>query len=553
MPASVAATTRNAQEPDPRASPSAPSVEGISVKVLVTDPLSEDGLAVLREAGFQVAIELGRSPEQLKELVGDCDAWLVRSGTQVTAQLIEAANELKVIGRAGVGVDNIDIEAATARGIVVMNTPFGNTLSVAEHTIALMLAMARNIPTGTASLRSGQWLRKELKGVEVNTKTLGIIGLGRIGKEVASRAQGLGMHTVAYDPFISAEVASGLDIELLDLDELYPRADFITVHVPLTPKTKGLIGTESIALMKPGVRLINVARGGVIDETALLAGIENGTVAGAALDVFMTEPPTDSPLLARPEVIGTPHLGASTQEASVRVGVQVAQQVVAYLMKGTADNAVNLAASPDPLTAPFLSIAEAVGSWALQLGSGQPRGIKLEALGEASKAQTPLLTDAALKGLLEVAHGGGRVTLVNARMVAEEGGLKVEEASSPNSPDFPALVRVTVTTDEGSVTVSGTSFGALGPRIVSVDEYEVEVKPLGRFLVLHHQDTPGTISRVAGTLGDHDINIGQMVVGRLAPRGKAISILRVDDLVPDIVVEALAASKRFDRVHRVEV
>lgn len=523
------------------------------MKVLITDPLSEEGLAILREAGLRIEVQTGRTPQELKELLPGCDAWLVRSGTRVTADLIEAAPDLKVIGRAGVGVDNIDIEAATARGIVVMNTPFGNTLSVAEHTIALMLALARHVPEGTASLRQGKWLRKELKGVEVSGKTLGIVGLGRIGREVASRAQAMGMRIVAYDPFISADVAKGLGIDLMDLEEVYPRADFLTVHVPLTPKTEGLIDEEAFALMKPGVRILNVARGGVIDEAALLGAITSGTVAGAALDVFAKEPPTDNPLLARPEVIATPHLGASTHEASIRVGVQVAEQVVGYLTKGTAENAVNLAATPDPQTAPYLSLAEAVGSWALQLGTGQPRTVKLEARGEAAKAQIALLMDAALKGLLEVAHGGGRVTLVNARMLAEESGLKTEEEANPASPDFPALVRVTITTDEGKMSVAGTAFGALGPRLVDVDGYEVEVKPLGRFLVLHHEDTPGTISRVAGLLGDHDINIAQMVVGRLAPRGKAISILRVDDAVPDIVVEALAASKRFGRVHRVEV
>ena len=524
------------------------------MKVLVTDPLSEEGLSVLREAGFTVDVKTELDATGLKRILAPYDAWLLRSGTKVTAELLDAAKNLKVVGRAGVGVDNIDVEAATARGIVVMNTPHGNTLSVAEHTIALMLALCRHVAEGTRSLKQGKWLRKELTGTEVAGKTLAILGLGRIGKEVAKRAQGLEMNVIAYDPFITREVAKEFGIELLDLPAIWPRADFISVHVPLTAKTKGLVDKDAFGRMKKGVRILNVARGGVIEEMALLAAIQDGTVAGAALDVFEVEPPVDSALVNRPEVIATPHLGASTREASLRVGVQIAEQVVTYLTKGQAIDAVNLAASPDPATAPFMPLAQALGAWAIQLGKGQPIGIHLAARGEASKGQTQVLTDAALKGLLEIAHGGGgRVTLVNARRVAQESGFKVTETALADSPTYPALLAVTVTTTEGVVTVSGTNFGVLGPRVVGVDGYEVEIKPHGRFLVLRHKDTPGTISRVSGLLGDHDVNIAQMVVGRLAPRGDAISIMRVDDPIPDAVLDALRTAKRFESVNRVEV
>ncbi|MBW3583072.1 MAG: phosphoglycerate dehydrogenase [Euryarchaeota archaeon] len=523
------------------------------LKIIVTDPIAPEGLAVLREAGIQADVKTDLSTEALKAALPEYDGWIIRSGTKATRELIEAATDLKVIGRAGVGIDNIDVDAATERGVVVMNTPYGNTLSVAEHTIGLMLALSRHVATGTASLRNGQWLRKELKGVEVAGKTLGIVGLGRIGKEVARRAQGLDMKVVGSDPFISADVAKGLGIELLPLDQLWPRVDFLTVHVPLTPKTKGIIGSEAFQKIKKGARILNVARGGVVDEKALLAAITSGTVAGAALDVFESEPPKGNPLIDRPEVIGTPHLGASTAEASIRCGVEVCEQVAAYLVKGEAQNAVNLAASPDPQTAPYLPLAEALGAWAVQLVDGQPKRIMLQTGGDAGKAQSALLLDAALKGLLEIAKGGGRVTLVNARMLAGEMGIQAEASVEPGAVDYPSLVVVTLETDDGNVRVSGTNLGKLGPRIVDVEGYEVEVKPHGRFLVLRHTDEPGTVSRVSGLLGDHDINIAQMVVGRIAPRGKAISIIRIDDPVPDAVLEYLTTSRRFERVHRVEV
>jgi D-3-phosphoglycerate dehydrogenase / 2-oxoglutarate reductase len=522
------------------------------MKILVTDPLAQEGLDVLREAGFDVDLSPGIPPEEIQNRLQDADAWIVRSGTKATADLIQGAGELKVIGRAGVGVDNIDVEAATGRGIVVVNTPYGNTVSVAEHTMALILSLSRHVPRGDASLRRGEWIRSELKGTEVEGKTLGLVGFGRIGRAVADRARGLGMKIVAYDPFINPDLADELDVDLVPLDKLWPRADYISVHVPFTAKTKNIIDADALRKMRPGVRIINASRGGVIHEKALLAAIEDGTVAGAALDVFETEPPKDNPLLERPEVVATPHLGASTHEASKRVAVQVAEAVTAYLTKGEAINAVNLAATPDPATAPFLPLAEALGSWALQLCPGSPREVTVAARGTAAKAQVRLIADAALKGLMEVAHGG-RVNLVNARMLAQDAGISVHEESTEQSPDFPNQLIVKVTAEHGEARVTGTNLGTLGPRIILVDDYEVEVKPHGRFLVLHHQDEPGTISRVSGTLGEHDINIAQMVVGRIKPRGDAISILRVDDPITDEVKTELETSHRFQRVSRVEI
>lgn len=524
------------------------------MKILITDPLADEGLAILREAGAQTTIETGGDLERIKALLPGHEAWIVRSGTQVTAELLDAAPDLRVIGRAGVGVDNIDVEAATERGVVVMNTPFGNTLSVAELTIGFMFALARHIPEGTASLRRGEWLRKQLKGVELYGKTLGIVGLGRIGREVADRAKGLGMKLVAYDPFIPKDVATGMGIELVTLNQLWPRSDFITVHVPLTPKTKGLVDKKAFAAMKPGVRFINAARGGVVDEVALLAAIESGIVAGAAIDTFAIEPPEGNPLLARPEVICTPHLGASTVEASLRVTEQICQQVVNYLTQGSAENAVNLAASPDPLTAPFVPLAEALGAWAVQLLSGHPERLTVTLRGDAAKAHADLILDATLKGLLEIVKGDHRVSLVNARMVSSELGLVTETKVDPSPGDYPSLITVRLDGADGvGVAVSGTTLGRLGPRIVDVDGYEVEVKPHGRFLVLRHTDQPGTISLVSGLLGSRDVNIAQMVVGRLAPRGTAISVLRVDDPIPDEVMAELAAGKRYEAIARIEV
>ncbi len=523
------------------------------MKILVTDPLAEEGIDVLREAGFDVDVAPGLPPEEIEKRLADADAWIVRSGTQATAALIESAPELKVVGRAGVGVDNIDVEAATARGIVVMNTPFGNTVSVAEHTIALMLAMCRHVPRGDASLRRNEWIRSELKGAEVEGKTLALVGLGRIGRAVAQRAQGLGMKTIAYDPFINPELAEELDVQMHPLEELWPRADFVSIHVPKTPKTKNIVGADAFGAMKKGARVINASRGGVLSEQALLTAIQDGTVAGAALDVFEQEPPEGNPLLERPEVIATPHLGASTHEASRRVAVQVAEAVTAYLIKGEAQNAINLAATPDPTTAPYLPLAEAIGSWALQLCPGSPRQVRVTARGQIANAQVRLIADSALKGVMEVAHGGGRVNLVNARMLAQDSGIEVHEETSEDSPDFPNLLLVTVSGDEGQARVAGTNIGTLGPRLVQIDDYELEVKPHGRFLVLHQQDLPGTVSRVSSILGEHDINIAQMVVGRLKPRGEAISVLRVDDPVGDEVKTELESSRRFLRVSRVDV
>ncbi len=501
-------------------------------KVLVTDPIASDGLDILRRHA-EVEVRLGLPTQELATIIGGFDGLVVRSETRVTAPVIDAATHLQVIGRAGVGVDNIDLEAATRRGIVVVNTPTANTVSAAEHTLALLLAVARHIPQANALLKQGKWQRNSFVGVEVRNKTLGIVGLGQVGSEVARRAQGLEMRVIAHDPFISLEHAHNLGVELVSLPDLLSQSGFISLHVPLTPQTQGLIGHRELALMKPGAYLINTARGGIIDEEALAEALALGGLAGAAVDVFAEEPPRDSPLLRSDKAIITPHLGASTVEAQADVAVAVAEQVVAVLQGHPARYAVNAPFIPPEMMAavgPFLGVASHIGKLATQLAEGQLSAITIKYEGDIANYEAGALKVALLGGLLEPISEE-RVNLVNANMVAAKRGLRIMEQKEPVCENYGSLITVEVTTSAGTTTVAGTYMRG-ETHIVHVNGYWVDVVASGGYwLVSHHRDRPGLIGAVGTILGNGDINISSMQVSRLQPRGPALMVLGMDEPV----------------------
>lgn len=513
-------------------------------RVLVSDKLAEEGLAVLREhPAVELVVKTGLAPEALKEELREAEALLVRSATRVTAELIAGAPKLAVIGRAGVGVDNIDVEAATQRGIVVCNSPEGNTVAAAEHTMALMLALAREVPAASASVGAGEWKRGAFMGVELLNKTLGIIGLGKIGSEVAVRAAAFGMKVIGHDPFVTPERAELLGVELADLDELLSRSDFITVHVPLTRDTQHLIGRSTLTKVKRGVRIINCSRGAVVDEAALAEAIREGTVAGAGLDVFEKEPPTDSPLIGLKKVVLTPHLGASTTEAQLKVAVDVAQQVIDVLEGRPARSAVNvIPVSPEVLRAleAYLPLAEKLGSLQGQLAGGPVRSVELVYAGQLAEEDTRLLTRAFLKGLLAPVMDEP-VNLVNASIIAEGRGLRVTESRSRQSEDYLSLITSRVTADDTERSMAGTLFGRSEARIVRMDGYRVDFAPQGHMLVSMHIDQPGMIGQVGTILGRHDVNIAGMHVGRERPRpgGLSVMVLALDGPIPPQVLEEL--------------
>lgn len=513
------------------------------MKILVTDSLSPQGLQVFKDApGFEVDVRLGLKPEELKKIVGDYHGWVVRSGTKVTAELIEAAHNLKVVGRAGIGVENIDVEAASKKGIVVMNTPGGNNVTTGEHTISLMLSLARHIPQAVASLKSGQWKREKFMGIELCNKTLGIIGLGNVGRIVAERAAGLRMKVIGYDPFVPAETAARLGVELVSLEEIFEKSDFITVHVPLTSETRGLINRDSFAKMKKGVRIINCARGGIVDEGDLIQALKEGKVAGAALDVFVEEPPPpDHPLLKMDQVITTPHMGASTDEAQLNVAIAVAEQMVDYLARGIIRYAVNIpSVSPELLKAlrPYLTLAEKLGSLQVQMAAALPKEIQIEYGGEVTQYDVAPLTLAVLKGALTPVMESS-INYVNAPVVARERGIKVIESKSSRASDFASYISVRVKTQDKEAEVEGAIFGSNNPRIVKIDNFYLEAAAEGYILVLHNRDVPGVIGTVGTLLGKKGINIAGMELGRDKVGGMAISFIHVDDAIPKETLEAL--------------
>jgi D-3-phosphoglycerate dehydrogenase len=510
-------------------------------RVLISDPITAAGIELFKGAGFEVEVKTDHTKEELMAKIRDFDALIVRSQTKVTAEIIEAADNLKVIGRAGVGVDNVDVPAATKKGIIVLNAPDGNTISTAELTVAMLLAVARHVPQAHGSLKAGAWERKSFTGVEINGKTLGIVGMGRIGAEVAKRMQAMGMSINAYDPFLTAERAEALGVNLADLDTIVTRSDFITVHTPLTPDTKGLFGAKEFARMKKGVRVVNCARGGIYDEAALAAAIKAGQVAGAALDVYVNEPPTNRELIELPQVVVTPHLGASTREAQENVAIDVAVEVIKILKGEPFKNAVNLPPLRPEVKAaigPFFGLAEVLGKFIGQIIPGRINKLEVSYMGELSNHDTSYLSLLFTQGLLQ-ASLGDEVNPVNAMILAKERGLKVNESKIQDVTGYANLIKVTVTADTGIHTLSGTTIEKK-PRLVEIEGYRLEVTPNGNLLVIDHIDQPGIIGQVGTVLGENGINIAAMQVGRKMPGGKAIMVLRVDTAVAADILEKLA-------------
>jgi len=509
-------------------------------KVLISDKMDPKAAAIFRDRRIHVDEISGQSPDELKAIIGQYDGLAIRSSTKVSRDLLAAANNLKVVGRAGIGVDNVDIPAATARGVVVMNTPFGNSITTAEHAIALIFALARQLPEADASTQAGKWEKNRFMGVEVTGKTLGLIGAGNIGSIVATRAIGLKMKVVAYDPFLTPERAVELGVEKADLDTLLARADFITLHTPLTDQTRGILSREALAKTRKGVRIVNCARGGLIDEAALKDALDSGQVAGAALDVFETEPATASPLFGTPNFISTPHLGASTNEAQVNVAIQVAEQMADFLLLGGVANAINmpsLTAEEAPRLKPYMALAEKLGSLVGQIVGTEVRSIAVEVEGAAAELNMKPITGAVLAGLMGTYSD--TVNMVNAPFLAKERGLDVREIRHDREGDYHTLVAVTVGTASGDRRVAGTLFGNKAPRLVEMFGVEVEAELSGAMLYIVNTDAPGFIGKLGTTLGEAAINIATFNLGRRAEGGEAVALVAVDDPVDTEVIQTL--------------
>lgn len=500
------------------------------MKVLVSDELSQKGIEILRKAGLKVDVRPGLGPDELKAVIGEYQGIVIRSATRLTADVIEAATSLKVIGRAGSGLDNVNREAATKKGIVVMNTPGGNTITTAEHTIGLLFSVARLIPQATASMKAGKWEKKKFMGVELFNKTLGIMGIGNIGGQVAKRALGLEMNVIAYDPFLSEEKARAMGVQKVSLDELFERADFITIHTPLTAETRNLISAATIGKMKDGVRIINCARGGIVNERDLAEAIKSGKVAGAALDVFEKEPPQDFELMKLDRVVCTPHLGAATGEAQENVATAVAEQVRDYLVYGTIRNAVNFPSVPaDQVSTlrPYIQLAEKLGGFAAQVIEDGITEVTVEYRGDASELNTAPVTIAAIKGLLTPMLEE-TVNFVNAPYIAKERGIEVKETRSADAGDYQSMLSLRVRTKAAERYFAGTLFSKKDPRIIMVDAFPVEITPEGTMLFMFNHDRPGVIGNIGSLLGSYGINIARMHFGRESVGGRAISVVNID-------------------------
>lgn len=519
-------------------SPNAPKT-----RVLVSDKLTDEGLEILKAGGeIEVVNDPEITPERLAEVIGDFDGLAIRSRSRVTRETLERSGRLKVIGRAGVGLDNVDIPAATERGIIVMNTPDGNTMSTAEHTVSMILAIARRIPQADAGMKAGQWPKKSITGVELYGKTLGVVGLGKIGGAVASRLKAFGMDILAFDPFVNESAAEKMGIELADVDEICRRADIITVHTPLNKNTKGIVGAAQIASMKPTTLVVNCARGGIIDEAALLAALQAKKIGGAALDVFETEPlPDDHPFRKLDNVVLTPHLAATTTEAQDKVTKDVAEQIVSALTGGMIRNAVN-APSLDPRELermqPVLNLAERIGRFISQFAPSPTKRLEVQYSGTATEYLTDPLTTAVVKGYL-APLGNFMVNYVNARFLAKSRDIEVVESRSSDSLDYAGLITVEATSATGEVnSVSGTLFHSRFPRLVIINGKRFDVVPDGNLIVIQNRDVPGIVGSVGVTLGKHKINIADMTWGRTQPGGDAITVLNVDqDVTPELLSE----------------
>jgi len=511
-------------------------------KVLISDKMDPNAAAIFRDRGCEVDEITGKTPDELKAIIGQYDGLAIRSATKVTKDILEAATNLKVIGRAGIGVDNVDIPAASAKGVVVMNTPFGNSITTAEHAIALMFALARQLPEANERTQKGEWPKNAFMGVEVTGKTLGLIGAGNIGSIVASRALGLRMKVIAFDPFLTPERAVEMGIEKVDLDSLLARADFITLHTPLTDQTRNILSRENLAKTRKGVRIVNCARGGLIDEAALKDALDSGHVAGAALDVFETEPAKDSPLFGTPNFICTPHLGASTNEAQVNVALQVAEQMADYLVNGGVTNALNmpsLSAEEAPKLKPYMALAEKLGSLVGQLAHGNLDKISIEVEGAAAELNPKPITGAVLAGLMR--QYSDTVNMVNAPFLAKERGLDVREVRHDREGVYHTLIRVTVATSRGDRSVAGTLFGAGAPRLVEIFGIGIEADLDGHMLYIVNEDAPGFIGRIGSLLGEAGINIGTFHLGRREAGGEAVLLLSVDQPIPQDVIQRACA------------
>lgn len=501
------------------------------MKVLVSDNISPSGIEILRKAGLKVDVKIGMKPEELKACIGEYSGIVIRSATKMTADVIEAARNLKVIGRAGSGLDNVDKTAASKKGIVVMNTPGGNTITTAEHTIALLFSLARLIPQATSSMKKGKWEKKKFHGVELFNKTLGVIGIGSIGGQVAKRAQGLQMNVIAFDPFLSEAKAKTMGVEKVKLEELFERSDFITIHTPLTTETRNLINSKTIRKMKDGVRIVNCARGGIVNEKDIYKALKSGKVAGAAFDVFEHEPPQDYTLVKLDNVISTPHLGAATGEAQENVAVAVAEQIRDYLVHGTIRNAVNFPSIPIdqlPKLSPFISLAEKLGGFAAQVLESGITEVTIEYRGDATELNTAPVTIAALKGLLTPILEE-TVNFVNAPLIAKERGIEVKETKSADAGDYQSTLSLMV----NGRYFAGTLFSRKDPRIIKVDNFPVEIIPDGTMLFMFNNDKPGVIGSIGSLLGRHKINIARMHFGRESAGGRAISVVSIDTPVTE--------------------
>lgn len=525
-------------------------------KVLITDPLSEFGIQQLLDApDVEVVRQTNLSPSDLLAVIGDYDALLVRSQTQVTAEVFAAGKKLKAVGRAGVGVDNIDINAATQAGVPVINAPDGNTISTAEHSFAMLMAVARNIPQAHKKLTDGTWDRKSFQGVELNNKVLGIIGMGRIGTEVAKRAKAFGMTVMGYDPFLTEERAQKLGVIHSTVDEICRQADFITVHTPLTKETRYIISSREFAKMKDGVRVINCARGGIIDEKALYEAIVTGKVAGAALDVYEVEPPVDNPLIGLPQVVSTPHLGASTVEAQENVAVDVSEEILKVLRGQPFKNAVNLPSIPAHVmekVQPYFTLGEKLGHFLAQVTVGSISEVEIKYSGELTDVDTSPLTRTVLKGVLSFRLGEG-VNYVNAPLLAKVRDITVTEQKTAQNRGFTNLLTVTLKTSQETRTVAGTRLNGYGARIVKIDDFAIDVAPEGYLLYIHHNDRPGVIGRVGSILGQNGVNIATMQVGRRDVGGDAIMMLSVDKPVTAELLDTMGELSEVKSVTQIEL
>ncbi|MBY0511623.1 MAG: phosphoglycerate dehydrogenase [Rhodospirillaceae bacterium] len=519
-------------------------------KVLISDKLSAAAVEIFKNRGIDVDVKTSLKPEELLAIIKDYDGLAIRSNTKVTKAVLAAATNLKVVGRAGIGVDNVDTEADTARGVVVMNTPFGNAITTAEHAISMMMALARDIPTANASTHAGKWEKSRFMGVELYGKTLGVIGCGNIGSIVADRALGLKMKVVAFDPYLSEERARDLGVEKADLDTIFARADFITLHTPLTDNTRGIISAKSFAKMKKGVRIINCARGGLVNEADLKAAIESGHVAGAALDVFEEEPAKTNALFGMEKVVCTPHLGASTNEAQENVALQIAEQISDYLLSGAVTNALNMAsvsAEDAPRLRPYMRLSEELGSFAGQLVQSGLKGVTVEYSGHVASLNTRPLTSILLKGLLGPLMES--VNMVNAPAIARERNIKVTEVKHDDNDLYQTLIALTIETDAGKSSVSGTLFGASLPRLVDIDSIHIEAEIGANMLYVTNTDKPGFIGALGTTLGQAGVNIGSFHLGRSKSGGDAIALLQLDQPVND---DLLAKVKALPHVKKAQ-